>query len=360
MKIVVLGGGISTERHVSLVSGTSVCKALRSLGHKAIFVDMYLGLENYRGSLEAAFDAPDGFCGSVAIEKEAPDLEAVKASRKFKSPSRLGKNVLEICALADCVFLGLHGADGEDGKIQAALDLLGVPYTGSDCLGSAMAMDKAVAKRIMESCGVLTPKWSEITYAQADIPRLRDSLPLPCAVKVVGGGSSIGVALPDTREELESALRDILQYGNRVIVEEKIQGRELTQPVLGERYLSTIEIVPPEGMSFDYVAKYQGGALAARELCPAPITEEEHRLIGEAALKLHRALGLSVYSRTDFILDKEGRAWCLEVNTLPGMTPASLIPKAAAVEGLSYAQLCEKIVELSLAQRKKEFLFTNS
>ena len=360
MKIVVLGGGISTARHVSLVSGTSVCKALRSLGHKAIFVDMYLGLENYRGSLEAAFDAPDGFCGSVAIEKEAPDLEAVKASRKFKSPSRLGKNVLEICALADCVFLGLHGADGEDGKIQAALDLLGVPYTGSDCLGSAMAMDKAVAKRIMESCGVLTPKWSEITYAQADIPRLRDSLPLPCAVKVVGGGSSIGVALPDTREELESALRDILQYGNRVIVEEKIQGRELTQPVLGERYLSTIEIVPPEGMSFDYVAKYQGGALAARELCPAPITEEEHRLIGEAALKLHRALGLSVYSRTDFILDKEGRAWCLEVNTLPGMTPASLIPKAAAVEGLSYAQLCEKIVELSLAQRKKEFLFTNS
>ena len=212
----------------------------------------------------------------------------------------------------------------------------------------------------MESCGVLTPKWSEFSYSQADIPRLRDSLPLPCAVKVVGGGSSIGVALPDTREELESALRDILQYGNRIIVEEKIRGRELTQPVLGERYLSTIEIVPPEGMSFDYVAKYQGGALAARELCPAPITEEEHRLIGEAALKLHRALGLSVYSRTDFILDKEGRAWCLEVNTLPGMTPASLIPKAAAVEGLSYAQLCEKIVELSLAQRKKEFLFTNS
>ena len=206
----------------------------------------------------------------------------------------------------------------------------------------------------MESCGVLTPKWSEITYSEADIPRLRDSLPVPCAVKVVGGGSSIGVALPDTREELEAALRDILQYGNRVIVEEKIQGRELTQPVLGDSYLSTIEIVPPEGMTFDYVAKYQSGALAARELCPAPITEAEHRLVGEAALKLHRALGLSVYSRTDFILDREGRAWCLEVNNLPGMTPASLIPKAAAIEGLSYAQLCERIVELSLAQRKKE------
>lgn len=354
MKIVVLGGGISTERHVSLVSGTSVCRALRSLGHKAIFVDMFLGLEDFEGPLESAFEAPDGFCGSVAIEKEAPDLAAVKATRKDKSPSRLGKNVLEVCALADCVFLGLHGADGEDGKIQAALDLLGVPYTGSDCLSSAMASDKAVSKRIMESCDVLTPKWSEITYTEADIPALRDSLPVPCAVKVVGGGSSIGVALPDTREELEAALRDILQYGNRVIVEEKIQGRELTQPVLGDSYLSTIEIVPPEGMTFDYVAKYQSGALAARELCPAPITEEEHKLVGEAALKLHKALGLSVYSRTDFILDGEGRAWCLEVNNLPGMTPASLIPKAAAVEGLSYAQLCEKIVLLSLEERKKE------
>ena len=124
MKIVVLGGGISTERHVSLVSGTSVCRALRSLGHKAIFVDMYLGLEAFDGPLEVAFDEPDGFCGNVSIEKTAPDIASVIASRKFKSPSRLGKNVLELCALADCVFLGLHGADGEDGKIQAALELL--------------------------------------------------------------------------------------------------------------------------------------------------------------------------------------------------------------------------------------------
>ena len=353
MKIVVLGGGISTERHVALVSGTSVCKALRSLGHKAIFVDMFLGLEDYDGPLEDAFDVPDGFCGSVAIEKEAPDLEAVKASRKDKSPSRLGKNVLAVCALADCVFLGLHGADGEDGKIQAALDLLGVPYTGSNCLSSAMAADKAVSKRIMESCGVLTPKWSEITYTEADIPALRESLPVPCAVKVVGGGSSIGVALPDTREELKAALEEILRYGSRVVVEEKIAGRELTVPVLDNQYLSPIEIVPPEGMTFDYVAKYQSGAEAARELCPAPITEAEKQLLGEAALKLHHALGLSVYSRTDFILDKEGRAWCLEVNTLPGMTPNSLIPKAAAVAGISYGELCEKIVLLSLAEKNK-------
>ena len=352
MKIVVLGGGISTERHVALVTATSVCKALRSLGHKAIFVDMFLGLEDYTGPLEDAFDAPDGFCGNVAIEKQMPDLEEVIASRKLKSPSRLGKNVLEICRLADCVFLGLHGADGEDGKIQATLDLLGVPYTGSGPLGSAMAMDKAVAKRIMESAGVLTPPWREITYTEADIPELTETLPVPCAVKVVDGGSSLGVALPDTREELGQALHELLRYGHRMVVEEKIHGREMTVPVLDGRALSAIEIIPPEGTSFDYVAKYQSGAEGAREICPAAITKEEQQLLGDAALRFHKALGLSVYSRTDFILDEEGRAWCLEVNTLPGMTPNSLIPRAAAVEGMTYAQLCEKIVLLSLEKHR--------
>ena len=351
MKIVVLGGGVSTERHVALVTGTSVCRALRSLGHQAIFVDLYMGLEKYHGELEAAFDAPDGFIGDVAIGHQAPDLEAVKASRKWKSPSRIGPRVLELCQLADCVFLGLHGADGEDGKIQATLDLLGVPYTGSGPLPSAMAMDKAVAKRIMESAGVRTPKWQELSYTKADIPRLAKELPVPCAVKVVNGGSSIGVELPETREELAGALRALLPFRSRVVVEEKIRGREMTQPILDERWLSAIEIVPPEGTSFDYVAKYQSGAEGAQEICPARITPEEQQTLGEAALKLHRALGLAVYSRTDFILDDEGRAWCLEVNTLPGMTPASLIPKAAAVEGMSYAQLCEKIVTLSLEAR---------
>ncbi len=352
MKIVVLGGGISTERHVALVTSTSVCKALRSLGHKAIFVDMYFGLENYEGKLEDAFDAPDGFCGDVAIEKTEPDLEKIKASRRYKSAGRLGKNVLEICALADFVFLGLHGADGEDGKIQATLDLMGVPYSGSGPLSSGMAMDKAVAKRIMESAGVRTPHWQELVYREEDIPHLLDTLPLPCAVKVVDGGSSIGVELPNTREELEKALRHILKFGSRIVVEEKITGIEVTVPVLDGKYLSPIEIVPPEGGSFDYVAKYQSGDEGAREICPARISPELTELVGKEALKLHNALGLSVYSRTDFIIDSEGKAWCLEVNTLPGMTPNSLIPKAAAVEGLSYAELCRLIVELSVEARK--------
>lgn len=352
MKIVVLGGGISTERHVSLVTATSACQALRSLGHQAVFVDLFFGLEDYEGALEDLFDAPDGRCGRVAIEHEAPDLEAVRAARRDQSPSRIGPGVLELCRLADCVFLGLHGADGEDGKIQAALELLGVPYTGSGPLPSAMAMDKAVAKRIMESAGVRTPRWRELRYTEAEIPALTESLPVPCAVKVVDGGSSIGVTLPETRQELREALRELLPYDSRVVVEEKIRGREITVPLLDDRALSPIEIVPPESGRFDYVSKYQSGAEAAQELCPAPITESERREVSEAALKLYRALGLAVYSRADFILDDEGRAWCLEINTLPGMTPASLIPKAAAVEGMSYAQLCEKIVELSLNKKR--------
>ena len=157
--------------------------------------------------------------------------------------------------------------------------------------------------------------------------------------------------MADTREELEKALRELLSFGSRVVVEEKIVGRELTVPVLGDKALCPIEIVPPEGSTFDYVAKYQSGSEGAREICPAPITEEERALLGDSALRLHRALGLAVYSRADFILDRDGKAWCLEVNTLPGMTPNSLIPKAAAVEGLSYAELCQRIVELSLEVR---------
>ena len=172
-------------------------------------------------------------------------------------------------------------------------------------------------------------------------------------MKIINGGSSLGVELPETKEELKLALERIRKYGNHVIVEEKIYGRELTVPVLDGRALSPIEVVPPEGTEFDYVAKYQSGALGAREICPAAITAEEDRLLREAAEQVQRGLGLSVYSRSDFILDREGKVWFLEVNTLPGMTPNSLIPRAAMVEGLSYDELCEKIVLLSLKERRE-------
>lgn len=332
MKIVVLGGGLSSERQVSLVSANSICKALRSLGHKAIFVDMFLGLENYEGNLEDVFDIPEGGCIETSIKHEKPDIEAVRAERKNKSKSRLGKDVLEICKLADCVFLGLHGEDGEDGKIQAALDLIGVPYTGSDTLGSALSMDKSITKQIMICNGIPTAPY--VNHA-------------PCVVKEVNGGSSIGIWICQTDNEMNEA---IVNAKYKTIIEKKIEGREFTVPVLGDKALNVIEIVPPDG-KFDYVSKYQSGAEGAQEICPARITDKEKELLQDLALKLHNALGLKVYSRTDFILDQNGDAWCLEVNTLPGMTPNSLIPRAAKLEGLDYPHLCEEIIRLSLDKK---------
>ena len=352
MKIVVLGGGISTERNISLVTSISVCRALRSLGHKAIFVDMFFGLEDYNGVLEDAFDTPDGFCSNVNVTRETPDIERLWNLRKNGSNSKIGKYVFDICILADCVFIGLHGTDGEDGKIQATLDLLGVPYTGSSTLGSAIAIDKSMTKKIMQYAGIPTPKWSEY-YLDVDIiPAICDRTKLPCVVKVVDGGSSIGVYICEKYDELKNAILEVVKYNKHIIIEEKVFGREFTVPVLDGKALNVIEIIPPKGMPFDYIAKYQTGDDGAIEICPANISREIQIEFGKLAVRIHNALDLSVYSRTDIILDKNNNAWCLEVNTLPGMTPTSLLPRSAKLEGLDYAALCERIVKLSIDRKK--------
>ena len=345
MNIVVLAGGLSTERAVSLVTGAGVCRALREAGCRAILVDMFLGLEDAPADLASLFDAEDGLCPDAAIEAAAPDLEAVRRSRRDQGPSRFGPHVLEICALADIVFLGLHGQDGEDGRVQAAFDLLGIPYTGSGYLASGIAMDKAAAKRMMETAGVPTPKWKILDYTPEEADRLAAELPMPCVIKSTTGGSSLGVYLPEDRNALRTALLEVRRFSGQVMWEERIYGRELTAAVLGDRSLPPIEILPAQ-KEFDYAAKYQAGG--AREICPAEISREEAALLGDLALRVHRGLGLEVYSRADFILDGEGRAWCLEVNSLPGMTPGSLIPKAAKAVGMSYIQLCQEIIRLSL------------
>ncbi len=172
--------------------------ALRRKGHQAILVDLFMGLENPPADLNALFDAPDGLCPDVKITVHAPDLEAVRRSRPDQSPSRIGPHVLDICRLADVVFLGLHGMDGEDGRIQAALDLLGVPYTGAGYLGSAIAMDKIASKQMMDANGIPNPKWQALTYTEEEIPHLAETLPMPCVVKAPTGGSSLGCTCPRT------------------------------------------------------------------------------------------------------------------------------------------------------------------
>lgn len=350
MKIVVLAGGISTERAVSLVTGTGICRALRERGHRAILIDLFLGVEEVPEDPEALFDAEDGLCPDAVIGTAAPDLEAVRRSRKDQSPRVFGPNVLELCQVADIVFLGLHGKDGEDGRVQAALELLGVPYTGSGYLASGVAMDKAVAKRIMTAEGVPTPRWRALEYGPEEACGLAQELPMPCVIKCTTGGSSLGVFLPEDRKELQEALVKVRQFGGGIIWEERVYGRELTVAVLGDRALPAVETTPT-GKDFDYAAKYQKGG--AKEVCPAPLTEAEAAAAGELALRAHRALGLQVYSRTDMILDQDGKLWCLEANSLPGMTPTSFVPQEAAAIGMSYGGLCEEIVRLSLDIKRR-------
>ncbi len=343
MKIVVLAGGLSPERNVSLSSGSKVCQALRDRGHEAALVDMYLGAQYPLETLFAAPLAPTG------VDRKAPDLAQVKACRSDGGDSQFGPGVLELCVQADVVFLALHGACGEDGRVQATFDLMGIPYTGSGYLGSAIAMDKDLTKRLVAPLGVLTPKWELIRYDAQDVPALAERLELPCVVKPVASGSSIGVSIVHTREELTAALMLGVELGGCCVVEQYIAGREIQVGILEDRALPSIEIIPKTGF-YDYENKYQPGA--AQEICPAPIPKEWEERLARAALTVFRGLGLSVYSRVDFIVVQTGQVYFLEINTLPGMTPTSLLPQEAAALGIDYGQLCERIIYASLAARK--------
>lgn len=348
MKIVVLAGGLSPERNVSLSTGTMVTEALRGLGHQAAMVDLFFGLEGYDGPLADYFDAPVSE-DAKRISSAAPDLEQVRASRRDQSSSMFGPRVLELCAMADAVFLALHGACGEDGRVQAAFDLLGIPYTGAGYLSSAIAMDKDLTKRLVAGV-VATPAWKTVEYTADDIGALVENARLPLVVKPVASGSSIGVSIARTREELRAALTDGLKVGGRTVLEQYISGREVQVGILEDQALPAIEIITKGGF-YDYANKYQPGA--AEEVCPADISAEAEDKLRAAALAVYRALGLSVYSRADFILDQNGEAWFLEINTLPGMTPTSLLPQEAAAVGIEYPQLCQRILDASLKARKQ-------
>lgn len=344
MNIVVLCGGLSPERDVSVSSGSRITAALKGLGHRAVLVDMYFGLEGYSGTLESAFDLPlpEGVGGIAADE---PDLDAVRDARALRSGSLFGERVLEICAAADIVFLALHGRCGEDGRVQAAFDLMGIKYTGSGYMGSALAMDKHLTKRIAQSAGVLTPKWELFGPAELeDTSDIIGRVGLPCVVKPLNSGSSIGVEIVHTPEQFDKALHNAAMQGDGVITERYISGREIQISILGGEPLPSIEISSGDGF-YDYMHKYQPGA--AVEISPAPIPAEAEARLASAALAVYNALGLKALARADFIYDSDGRFWFLEINTLPGMTPTSLAPQEAAAAGLSYEALCQRIIDLA-------------
>ena len=349
MKIVVLAGGLSPERNVSLSSGSMVCQALRDRGHQVALVDLFFGLEDHKGEAEELFNAPipDSF---KKVSRQAPDLEQVRASRKWKDASAIGPGVLDLCKKADVVYLGLHGACGEDGRIQAALDLLGVPYTGSGYLSSAIAMDKDLTKRLVAD-KVVTPQWMRVDLTEEQLDGLVEEVSLPAVIKPVDSGSSIGVFIANDKAELRHALEESVKLGGRVVIEQYIKGREIQVAVLNGKPLPSIEITPKEGF-YDYENKYQPGA--ALEVCPAPIPAEWEERIGKAAVAVFETVGLSVYARADFIVTEDGTPYFLEINTLPGMTPTSLVPQEAAAVGMDYGTLCETIIRSSLELRNKE------
>lgn len=339
MKVVVLAGGISTERDVSLISGKMIYRAMKKLGHQAVLLDVFLGME--RDDIEHIFESDEDFAKDIADIREInPDISAVKALRKDGGKCYFGPNVIRICQMADVVFLGLHGADGEGGKVQAAFDLLGIRYTGTGFVSSALAMDKCLAKELFVQNGIPTPAGFRVKKGQEC-----DKTPgFPCVVKVASGGSSIGVSIVSEQDGYQAALEDAFRYGDEVVVEQYIKGRELTCCVLDGKALPIVEIAPKAGF-YDYKNKYQSGCTT--EICPAPLDEETTRKVQEISVRVFEALRLEKYARMDFMLDEEGNPYCLEANTLPGMTPTSLIPQEAAAVGMSYEELCRKILDMA-------------
>lgn len=341
MKIVVLAGGTSTERNVSIVTSKLVCKALKSLGHRAIMVDVFWGCQLTDNSVEKTFDKEQDLeqIAGKLTELTGRVPQEVK-NRSVARGSFFGDNVLELCKASDIVFMGLHGANGEDGRIQAAFDLMNIKYTGTDYLSSAIAMNKGVTKRLATAAGVRMPKGISVTKGDSEC-----SIAYPRVVKPCCGGSSVGVSIVNDDEEYAKALEIGFSMEEELLVEEYIKGREFSVGVIDKKALPIIEIAPISGF-YDYTNKYKAGA--TKDTCPALLSDELTSKMQEYAVMACEAIGLTTYGRVDFLMDEQETIYCLEVNTLPGMTPTSLLPQEAAVLGISYEQLCTDLIEISL------------
>lgn len=332
MKIVVLAGGISTEREISLRTSEKVAYALRSKGHDVVMTDVFFGDE-----IKPDFKKEQDFHKKAEELRKKSELitdELVQDSEMF------GPNVIEICKEADIVFIGLHGKNGEDGRVQEAFDKENIRYTGSDSKSSALAMDKAETKKIIAP-HIRMPKGVVLKKGGADECPIK----APCVIKPNNGGSSIGVVIVENDDEFKSLLEEDFKYDDTVLVEEYIKGRELTQAVIDGKAYPPVEICPDEDTWYDYTNKYNG---KTKEVCPAEIPEDVLKEMSESSVRFGSLLGLSVYYRIDYLLDSDGILYALEANSLPGMTDTSLIPQEAAAVGISYPDLCEMIVKISL------------
>jgi len=337
MRITVLMGGTSAERDVSLATGLRVTEALRSRGHEVTAVD------TVRGALSAEEERALLSQGTVKAAPPAP--ESLQRMARAALPATV--RVLPQPTDTDVVFLALHGGHGEDGTIQAILDLAGVPYTGSGHLASALAMDKDLSKHLFRAGGVNTADWlmAPREPSAAFVERAVRELGLPVIVKPSKQGSTVGLSIVKEAGELAAAIAEAFRHDDEVMVERFVAGRELTVGILGGEALPVGEIIPKHEI-YDYECKYTPGM--AQEVFPAEISEREREAAQQQAKLAFAALKLRGYARIDFRMTASGEMFCLEANTLPGMTATSLIPQAAAAAGIEFPILCERIVQLAL------------
>jgi D-alanine-D-alanine ligase len=330
MKIAVLFGGTSEERDVSIASAAQVIPALRGLGHEVIAVDTATGRlsgpAEQRLLTSGVGPKPPSGSALAGMKQGAPVLATEAADMRD----------------VDVVFLALHGGAGEDGRIQAVLDLAGLPYTGSNHIASAAAMDKDLAKRLFRAAAVPTADWRMVPVSAEEVA---GALGWPVVVKPNKQGSTVGLSIVRAPDALAAAVALAQRHDDEVMVERFIPGRELTVGVLEGHALPVGEIIVP-GEVFDYQAKYQAGG--AREIFPADLPADVASRVQAVAVRAHAALKLGAYSRVDFRLDPQGGIWCLEANSLPGMTAASLLPQAARAAGIDFSQLVERICKAAI------------
>lgn len=329
MKIIVLKGGVSSEREVSLSSGDNIANALRENGHEVLCLDTVLPIEQL---YQVIIPTPE------MIHDGERNLVRLLTSPEVQS--------------ADFVFIALHGGSGENGSVQAVLQTMGFKYNGSGVEGCAITMDKIVSKILFEKHGIPTPEWLSFkndgsTNVQEIIDKITEKFNLPVVVKPAHEGSTVGVTIVREEEALEVAIRTAMKYNSSVLVERFIEGRELTVSVLGDTTLPIVEIVPRHGI-YDYTCKYTHGMSEYR--VPAEIEPKLARKISEWTLTAFIVLNCAGYGRIDLRLGMDNQPYFLEMNSLPGMTSMSLVPKAAKAMGISFGNLLEKIIELGMSR----------
>lgn len=338
LKIAVFLGGTSAERDVSIVSGYYMARAIESLGHEVHAFDVA------HGSRLFDFHIPEDEIRILPVPANKSSLKALE------------KNIIHVVQHVlkegfDLVIIGLHGGYGENGQLQALLELAGIPFTGSGSLSSALAMDKILTKIVAEKFRIPTADYLIVEKGNRDALEMFTVKKGKVVVKPADEGSTVGLTIVESKTQLPTAISVARQYSDRILVEEYIPGRELTVSILEDQALPVIEIRPKSGF-YDYQSKYQKGM--TEYLCPAPLETSIAEKIQKSAEEIFSRLGCRHYGRVDFRLHENGRDYyLLEVNTLPGMTPTSLVPKAARAAGIGFEELMERLITMAMKQRRE-------